>query len=227
MPKKMKDLTGESFGRLSVKSYSHADYDKKGRVSHRVWDCVCSCGNGLKVRANNLMTRNTESCGCWDLERKTEHGMEGTTIYNTWLGLFQRCYNKNSSAYEYYGGSGVKVCDEWNPTKGGSFVNFYKDMGDVPDNCSINRIGGAKLYSKDTCEWVGKSMQAYDQKIRINNRSGVTGVSWDNITESWKVTLRKENKLVYVKRFKSFEEAVKNRKEQEVIHYGRLLMRNV
>ena len=41
------------------------------------------------------------------------HGLKGTREYNIWLGIKQRCYNKNNSSYKYYGAKGIKMCDEW------------------------------------------------------------------------------------------------------------------
>ena len=46
--------------------------------------------------------------------------------------MIDRCYNKNHAFYDVYGGRGVVVCDRWNPARGGSFENFYKDLGPRP-----------------------------------------------------------------------------------------------
>lgn len=29
-----------------------------------------------------------------------KHGLKGTREYNVWMGIKQRCYNKNNSAYK-------------------------------------------------------------------------------------------------------------------------------
>lgn len=50
------------------------------------------------------------------------HGLKGTREYNLWLGIKQRCYNKNNSVYKYYGEKGIKMCDEWK----NSALQFYK-----------------------------------------------------------------------------------------------------
>lgn len=50
-----------------------------------------------------------------------KHGLKDTREYNVWMGIKQRCYNKNSSAYKYYGAKGIKMCDEWLY----SVTNFY------------------------------------------------------------------------------------------------------
>lgn len=52
--------------------------------------------------------------------------------YIVWMGMIDRCTNEKNAQYHNYGGRGVTVCDRWNPQKGGSFENFYKDMGPRP-----------------------------------------------------------------------------------------------
>lgn len=34
-------------------------------------------------------------------------------LYNTWKGIRQRCTNPKATGYKYYGGKGIKVCEEW------------------------------------------------------------------------------------------------------------------
>lgn len=51
---KLKDLTGQRFGMLTVKSY----------VGGSKWLCVCDCGNAKAVNGYKLKSGNTVSCGC-------------------------------------------------------------------------------------------------------------------------------------------------------------------
>jgi hypothetical protein len=52
------DLTGRSFGRLTVER--PAKSDKRGWW----WECICECGFTKVVRGDNLKSGNTKSCGC-------------------------------------------------------------------------------------------------------------------------------------------------------------------
>ena len=63
MPKKMKDLTGERFGRLVVLSQAPDGFDKKGS-RQRYWNCICDCGAEKVVRGPNLTYKGVRSCGC-------------------------------------------------------------------------------------------------------------------------------------------------------------------
>lgn len=61
-----KDLTGKTFGRLTVTGRS---YTKNNRS---YWHCRCSCGNELDIRGHDLTTGNTTSCGCRAKEIRQE-----------------------------------------------------------------------------------------------------------------------------------------------------------
>jgi len=56
---KMKDLSGQRFGKLTV--ISKTDARSGGSV---VWLCKCDCGNEARVASSNLSSGNTKSCGC-------------------------------------------------------------------------------------------------------------------------------------------------------------------
>lgn len=54
-----KDLTGKTFGRLTVLEFSHMT-----KVHTALWRCRCACGKELLVLRDSLITGNTKSCGC-------------------------------------------------------------------------------------------------------------------------------------------------------------------
>lgn len=63
----LKDLTGQRFGRLTVLDRAKDKVDKHGKHSV-VWRCRCDCGNITYVRASNLSSGSTRSCGCLQKE---------------------------------------------------------------------------------------------------------------------------------------------------------------
>lgn len=65
-----KNRVGLESGRLRVTSYAYSTVgvDETQRV--HFYNCECACGNHVVVRINNLLSKNTRSCGCMRVGRK-------------------------------------------------------------------------------------------------------------------------------------------------------------
>lgn len=57
---KADDLTNQRFGMLTAIKRSERQ-DSDGRI---YWDCICDCGNHVRVIAKDLKSGHTGSCGC-------------------------------------------------------------------------------------------------------------------------------------------------------------------
>lgn len=209
-------LIDKRFGRLIVKNF-HDVVDKY--ISR--WECVCDCGNTVVVRRTGLHN-GTKSCGC------ARKGAQSKTMvfspdeqssYEIWYNMKRRCYDEKFDKYSYYGGDGVTVCERWLEPNGVGFRNFLEDMGKRPENMSLNRIRGAKVYSKENCEWTTMQMQSFDQRRSKNNKSGRTGVSWDKRRNNW-VAYIDCFRRIHLGNFYILEDAIKAREEAEIKYYG-------
>jgi hypothetical protein len=130
--------------------------------------------------------------------------------------MLKRCYSPNYKNFHYWGGKGVTVCDRWLE----SFENFLDDMGERPEGTSLNRVDGSMTYSKETCNWASRSVQAFEQKKYKSNTSGVTGV-YETKHSTFTAKISVQNKVIHLGTFKSFEEAVRARKDAEILYYGK------
>lgn len=144
------DLVGQKFGKWSVVS----------RVAGSMWLCRCDCGIERPVSGSSLTLGKSK--GCWSCHSR-KHGMEGSTTYNIWAGLIQRCTNPKSAGYPRYGGRGINVCDRWRK----SFAAFLEDMGERPDGLSIERINNAGNYEPSNCKWATQSEQIRNRKVTV------------------------------------------------------------
>lgn len=137
-----------------------------------MWNCVCDCGNRVTVRAENLRTGNTTSCGCYAKENHPciTHGLSKTRIATIFNGMKQRCYNPNNYEYDLYGGRGIRICQDWMDDSS-NFFNWAFENGFVEDakqaENSIDRIDPDGDYCPENCRWVDSYTQANNTRKNI------------------------------------------------------------
>lgn len=210
---------GDRFGKLVVQDIGEPRINKDGRKTAR-WECLCDCGEKTLVITTNLNSGKTKSCGCLVSEVHRKHGQghpsHRTPEYRAYDNMKSRCYNPNATGYDDYGLLGIEVCDRWLE----SFENFYEDMGNRPhDSFMLDRIDVYGNYTPENCRWVDRSVSNYNRRKLEKNVSGRTGVYWHEDASLWVVECQREDNRV-VKYFKSFDMAVKFRKEIEFELYG-------
>lgn len=161
------DLTSKRFG----KCLALHRLQIPGRAR---WMCLCDCGKMFEAAAYNLKRGSTKSCGCLRramgvarLKHEPKHGFKSRKNplpeYAVWVMMKQRCLNVRCKDYRYYGGRGVKVCQQWSD----SFVAFLNDMGRRPKGMTLERKDTDGDYTPDNCCWASWKAQ---QNNRRNSR---------------------------------------------------------
>ena len=180
MSKSIQLQAGQKFGRLTIISLHHISNIPKSREFYL---CKCDCGNETVVEKWNLKTKHTTSCGCFakDLKSKIKsiHGLSKHKIYGIWVGMKNRCYNKNEPVYYRYGGRDIIVCDEWK----NDFMAFYNwSMANgYQEGLTIDRINNNGNYEPSNCRWITRKEQCRNRstnKIFSYNGKSYCVMEW-------------------------------------------------
>ena len=161
MPRPTRNLKNQRFGRLVA-------IEKVNETGAARWFCKCDCGNELVVPSNNLIRKNTLSCGCYQKDRTSEakriHGDRHTRLYTIWVDMRRRCSCSSEPSYKNYGGRGITVCKEWQE----SFLAF-KEWATLKQQGNNRR--------NNVCVTVNGEIHT------LSEWSEITGISYHTITK--------------------------------------------
>lgn len=94
--------------------------------------------------------------------------------YNSYRSMMDRCYRKNAHNYSFYGGRGIKVCDEWQDIE--SFA-IWCEHSNYREGLTLDRIDVDGNYEPSNCKWSTRKEQA-------NNRRNTVYVTIDGVTKT-------------------------------------------
>ena len=210
---KLKDLTGQKFGKLIV--IERAKNDKHKRA---VWLCQCECGNKIKVSSNSLKRQNTRSCGCLAKNENTYIQLEDCVyliITSFKYGKITFIIDKNDylQVKQYH----------WGVAKlGNNFYAKYSIYGHkaiflhrLITNCVDNLV--VDHINRNTLDNRKSNLRICNNLVNIKNRpinkAGYRGIIQNDVGK-YRVRLQ-INKVKFDKTFDTLERAIKYRNELE------------
>ena len=230
---KVKDITGQKFGRLTAIELIGLKADASGN-RRAFWLCKCDCGNYVEVCGVDLRSGHTKSCGCIHKEMLTKRNQEMSyrNIYDL-SGEYGIGYDSKNSEFYFDLEDYNKIKDDyWMVGNNGYVVtsNNKKHMhrvimgvdGDAWTDIQVDHIKTNQKNNNRKCNLriATPSQNGMNKKLYSNNTSGCTGVYWNKSRSKWTSYISINKKFVCLGFYKNKEDAIKARKEAEEKYYG-------
>lgn len=224
---KCEDLTGEKFSRLTV--ISRAKNDKYGSTR---WNCVCDCGKITTVTGTKLRNGSIKSCGCYQRERTIESNKKennytliGEKVYvelpnsnlpmivdrddwEKWAKSFRWRINQDGYAATYRrkkNGKTETIC------------YHVMKFPECPSEMLRDHIDGNKLNNtSENIRFVTAIESGQNRGKQANNKSGHTGVYWNEKSKKWSAQITVNKKKIHLGLFEKIEDAIKEREKAEI-----------
>ncbi len=158
------DIAGERHGRIvAIKSVGR---NKQGRL----WECKCDCGKTKIINASEFRTGKILSCGCYNSEIHTTHGLSRNPIiakiFDRYHMIKERTTNPNCSRYKDYGGRGIRLWSAWEQIPS-LFVAHILNLGWNP-KLTIDRINNEKGYEPGNIRLVSYAAQNRNKRSNFH-----------------------------------------------------------
>ena len=172
MAVKTKYLIGERYKNNEGNWYTIISFPKDNRRRNIRFDsgyedCALTCQlrNG---KVKDLGVKTYYGVACSGMKNATNH-----FLFNRWINMIGRCYNKNHCGYKSYGANGITVSDELLNFK--NYIDIveklpnYKFLLENPEKWDIDKdykSKNEKIYSKDTICIMKK-----EKNLELENRT--------------------------------------------------------
>jgi len=129
-----------------------------------------------------------------------KHGYRKHPLYKVWDDIKQRCYNRNSKSFKYYGKRNIVICDKWKYSAK-KFIEWALENG-WKRGLYIDRIDNDGNYTPKNCRFVTAEKSVHNQRLLWNtNTSGYRGIYYEN--NKWRAQIMIDNKRRHLGSFNS------------------------
>lgn len=243
MVKVKEDLTGMTFGRLTVIKQVEDYVEPLSGKHHAQWLCQCSCeAHSLVVVQGSRLKKNngTRSCGCLRREGLIQNNQATKKKYNT----FEKRCDENG---EYYVGWTTNTNKEFYfDTEDYNKVKEYAWRETTTNNGKYHGLAARDKNTNNTIlmSWLIKgkyydhadrnplnnrrynlrkytySQNSQNRTIGSNNTSGIIGVRYRKDSQKWRATIKLNYKVKSLGTFVNKVDAIKARLYAEKELFG-------
>jgi hypothetical protein len=131
------------------------------------FDFTCEGCQQVFKRRTDKRNQSLYCRSCRGRKTLTKHNESFSRTYKIWQGMRQRCQNPKDYNFKYYGGRGIKICDEWN-----DYVNFSNGIktSNYQEHLTIERIDVNGDYCPKNCTWITLGEQALNRTNSVKHR---------------------------------------------------------
>lgn len=226
-----KDITGQKFNRLTAIEFVCL------KNSTHYWKFKCDCGNEIIARKAAVTSGRHKSCGCLRLEKLKIKKYNEIKLYNDYavmyvkhkkillevlldiediqrvqkIGSWHAIYDKTLKNNSYY------IAHRYsNKEMGSGVIKLHRFILNCPSDKIIDHINHNTL---DNRKQNLKICTHFENQQNLGSKSTEQTGVYQRTRGIWCANITK-NKKRYYKEFKTKEEAIKQRKEWEMLFYG-------
>jgi hypothetical protein len=162
-PDRRIDLLGQTFGLLTVQSFSHT------KKNHSIWHCLCQCGKKTLASSNSLRLARKRSCGCLrrqigkDSARWNGFGDIPSRHFTNIKRHAQSHKRQFDISIEYVWDLFLKQNRRCVYT--GRELTFQTRADNFNGSASLDRIDSSKGYVKGNVQWVHKDVNTLKSNL--------------------------------------------------------------
>lgn len=210
---------------MEINGVAQKTCPKCGASGDAIWKWRICPICGKKYKADDANSRMRKTCGkeCGIIMRSRSR-----TVYKNHEDLSGKKFGE-LTAKEYDSASRMWICEcscgRMTKAKSVDLENGKrKDCGHSAWANTGERIKSGSIGHREGTQ-INAIKHIMDGKLRKNNSSGVTGVSVHHNIKStvYMAQITVKGKTIYLGSFKTFEEAVRARKEAEITYFGKLI----
>jgi len=238
MPRKI-DLTRQRFGKLTVIKEGAGKRTSSG-IRKVTWICQCDCGKVIETAACNLLSGDTNSCGCLHSDvtiarnqaakRPNKYDLDSYNYGVGWTGN-GTMFKFDKSDFELIYPYRWNINPDWNYIAAHETDDHSKAvylhrliMGvhgmDYKQIQVDHKNGDPTDCRRENLRICNPFDNAKNKKMYKNNKTGVQGVYWDNRKQKYIATAYNNNHKQVAFSFDNLDDAITKRKELENLYYG-------